>query len=458
MSSKDLPDNRIEAPLEKTARVVIDPFIGFIKAQSASGWVLLAATILAIAMANSAWEESYRAFVHLELGVHIDRFTFSKSLQHWVNDGLMSVFFFLLGLELKRELLVGQLNSIRHASGVMCAAIGGIVIPALLFLMTVDSEVLRRGWAMPVATDTAFALTVLLLLGHRIPGSVRAFMVGIAIVDDLAAILIIAFMYTNEIDPQWLIPAAIATAVLVVLNLTGVRHGAAYLAAGIVLWVMFLNLGVHGTMAGVIVAALAPVRPALAREAFLSRLRTRLDRFEDKQDDAADRILEEPEQQAIAADIQRAAEQTMPALNRWETRLEAPVSLLIMPLFALMNAGVVVSESQMHDFLSSKLSLAIPLGLVVGKPVGICIGVWFANTVGLAKLPKHMSMRHVIGVGLVAGIGFTMSIFIATLTFGDGSRMLEMAKQSIILSSFFAGLLGYAWLRFFCAVGNRDSN
>lgn len=456
MTENEKPSHRVHAPLEKPARVVIEPFVGFIRAQSASGWVLIAATVLAIAVANSVLGSSYQDFLHLSFGVELGNFRFRQSIQHWVNDGLMSLFFFLLSLELKRELLVGQLSSVRRAGSVVCAAIGGIAFPAALFLMTANSELVRAGWAIPVATDTAFALMILVLLGDKIPSSVRAFLVGIAIVDDLAAILIIAFGYTSDVDLQWAIPATMTVMTLVVLNITGIRHGLAYLLVGIVLWYQFINLGLHGTLAGVMVAVLAPVRPALSREAFLSRIQKRIDRFRRRQFGSAERILEDSEQQEIAAAIQLDAEQATPALKRWETRLEIPISFVVMPLFAFTNAGIVLSAGAFRDLWASELSVAVPLGLVVGKPIGIFLAVWLGRLVGLVELPSNMSLGHVFGIGLIAGIGFTMSIFIATLAFGEGTQLLEIAKQCIIFSSLVAGIFGYSWVRVACRGTNGD--
>ena len=447
MTENEKPSHRVHAPLEKPARVVIDPFVGFINAQSASGWVLIAATVLAVAVANSALGSSYQNFLHLSFGIELGSFRFQQSIQHWINDGLMSLFFFLLSLELKRELLVGQLSSIRRAGSVVCAAIGGVALPAALFLMTADSELVRAGWAMPVATDTAFALMILVLLGDRIPKSVRAFLVGIAIVDDLAAILIIALGYTKDVDLQWAVPATIAVLTLVALNITGIRHGLAYFLVGVVLWYQFLNLGLHGTLAGVTVAVLAPVRPALSREAFLSRIQKRVDSFRRRQFGSTKRILEDPEQQEIAAAIQLDAEQATPALKRWETRLEMPISFIVMPLFAFANAGIILSPDAFRDLWASELSVAVPLGLVVGKPIGIFLAVWLGRLAGLVELPSNMSLRHVFGIGMIAGIGFTMSIFIATLAFGEGTQLLEIAKQCIIFSSLVAAILGYTWVR-----------
>lgn len=427
-----------------------EPFLDFVNAQSASAWVLLAALLLAVGMANSTWAPTYFEFLHIELGVTLAGRELVMSLQHWVNDGLMALFFFLLGLELKRELLVGRLSDFKRAASVLCAAIGGIAAPAMLFLMIAESAEVSSGWAVPVATDTAFALMILVLLGDRVPATARAFLVGLAIVDDVGAILIIAFAYTAEVDTGVLVPSIATVGLLIGMNLAGIRNGLAYLVTGVVLWLLFMQLGLHGTLAGVVAALISPVRPGLARPTFVNLLRKKIRRFEAEHDDRTDSILEQPEQQEIAQDVLRVAERATVPLNRWESRLEKPISFIVMPLFAFMNAGVILSASAIEAAWSSDLSAAIFFGLLVGKPLGILLGIWIGVVLGIASLPTPLGWGHVAGIGVLGGIGFTMSLFIATLSFGEASALLEIAKQAIILTSLCAGLLGYGWLRWAC--------
>jgi NhaA family Na+:H+ antiporter len=247
---------------------------------------------------------------------------------------------------------------------------------------------------------------------------------------------------------------------LILLNLTGVRSGLAYLMVGGVLWALFIQAGLHGTLTGVVVALAAPVRPALARLTFANPLKQKLRRFEAAQDGKTDSILEQPQQQSIAHDVLRDAQKATVPLSRWETRLENPISFAVMPLFAFMNAGIPLSGSAITTAWSSELSLAILLGLLVGKPVGIILGVCVGTLLGLAALPSGLTWRHIFGIGILGGIGFTMSLFIATLSFGNGSTLLEIAKQSVIVTSICAGTLGYIWLRWACAEskpGDRQS-
>lgn len=451
MNNAKNADQRIDAPLEKPAKALVEPFRDFVNAQSASGWVLLGATIAAVLLANSRWGSWYFRLLDVEFAFRLADFEVTMTLQHWVNDGLMAVFFFLLGLELKRELLVGRLSNLHRAMSVLCAATGGIVVPAMLFLLMADDGVVKNGWAIPVATDTAFALMVLVLLGDRIPAAARAFLVGLAIVDDLGAILIIALALTSDFDSARIFPALMSVGVVAMLNLTGVRKGFPYFAAGCAIWATFTSLGLHGTLAGVVAALAAPVRPRIGRETFLSRLYRRLRIFEKYHKDSTQTILEQPDQQAIAQDIQAIATKAAVPLGLWESYLEKPVSFIVMPLFAFLNAGIVLSGASIAVAWASELSGAIMLGLLLGKPAGIVLGIWLGVLGGIARLPKDLTWRHMLGIGLLGGIGFTMSLFITNLSFGHNPELIEIAKQGIIVTSLVAGIFGYGWLRWGCS-------
>ena len=438
---------KVRAPLETTARALAEPFREFVELQTASGWVLLAVTVLAIALANSSLAEAYFGALHVGLGITFGSSRLEMSLQHWINDGLMAVFFFFLGLELKREFLAGQLSELRRATSIFFAAAGGVVLPATLFLLLADTPDIRSGWGIPIATDTAFAIMVLVLLGDRVPVSARAFLVGLAIIDDLAAILVIAFFYTSQLDGSLLVPAMAAAGLLLALNFSGVRHGLPYFAVGAVLWLLFLQIGLHGTLAGIVVALLAPVRPAVTRKTFLSAVQSRLRRFRRVLDEDTSGILEHPEQQGLVEDVLEVAERATAPLRRWESKLEKPVSFVVMPLFAFANAGVVLSVPGIAAAWTNQLSYAILIGMLVGKPLGIVCGAWVGKQFGLAELPEGLTWRHLVGIGVLGSIGFTMSLFIATLSFGEGMELLEVAKQGIIVTSLCAGLLGYGYLR-----------
>ncbi len=450
MDSPNTPPEGVHAPLEKTANRLSEPFRDFIGTESSCGWLLLCTTFAAVVIANSRWNHAYFDLLHIEFGLKLAGVTFQMTLQHWVNDGLMALFFFLLGLELKRELLVGQLRQLRNASAVLCAASGGMLLPAALFLAAADTHEISKGWAIPVATDTAFALMLLVLLGNRIPASARAFLVGLAVVDDLGAIVVIAIGYTSQFDTAPLIPVSLCLAVLFALNLGGVRSGVGYLVVGVVLWALFLRMGLHGTLAGVVVACAAPVRPAIARRSFVEKIEEKIERFKEKHDTATATILEQPEQHDIARDVLHVASEATAPLRRWETRLQKPISFVVMPTFALMNAGVAVSGDALKVAWASGLSTAILLGLLIGKPLGILSGIALGKLTRIAELPATLTWRHLIGLAMLGGIGFTMSLFIATLSFADHPQLLEIAKQCVIGTSVLAGVLGYAWLRWAC--------
>ena len=446
----DTPPESIRAPLEHAANRLSEPFRDFIATESSSGWLLLCTTFAAVAVANSHWSQTYFDMLQIQFGFKLAGATFEMTLRHWVNDGLMALFFFLLGLELKRELIVGQLRALRNASAVLCAAGGGMLLPALLFLLAANTQEISKGWAIPVATDTAFALMLLVLLGDRIPSAARAFLVGLAVVDDLGAIIVIAIGYTPQFDTGPLIPVAGCLVALIALNLGGIRNGVGYLVVGVVLWGLFMRMGLHGTLAGVVVACAAPVRPAIARRSFVENVRQKIKRFEREHDADTDTILEQPAQHDIARDVLHVASEATAPLRRWETRLQKPISFVVMPTFALLNAGVVVSGETLKAAWASSLSTAIVLGLLVGKPLGIISGIALGKLTGVAALPAALTWRHLIGLGMLGGIGFTMSLFIATLSYSDHVELLAITKQCVIGTSLLAGVLGYAWLRLAC--------
>ena len=412
--------------------------------------MLLSTTFLAMAVANSAAGDIYLKFIHLDFGVLLDKYSLSMSLRHWVNDGLMALFFFLLGLELKREFLVGKLSGLKRATALLFAAAGGMLVPAAVFLMIADGESIRNGWAIPVATDTAFALTLLTLLGKQIPTSARAFLVGLAIIDDLGAILVIAIAYTSDFNTTYLLPTLLTLAALASLNLVGIRRGLPYVLVGTILWFLFLKMGLHGTLTGVLVALAAPVRPQIARKTFLEALKDKVWRFEDAHNEASKNVFEQPEQLELAHDIAQVAEKATVPLNRWESRLEKPISFVVIPIFAFMNAGIMLSTDALSTAWSSSLGLAIAFGLLIGKPTGILTGLWLGQSLGWVEMPKGLSWRHILGLGMLASIGFTMSLFIANLSFGDTTGLLDIAKLSVIMTSVLGGLIGYAWLRWAC--------
>jgi NhaA family Na+:H+ antiporter len=443
----DTPPDPVEAPLQAPANRLTESFRSFVDSQSGSGWLLLAATAMALFMANSPWAAHYFEAREVAFGLALSDSSWRMSLEHWVNDGLMALFFLLLGLELKREFLVGQLSQPGQAASVLAAALGGMLIPAILFLSLVTEGSARQAWAIPMATDTAFALMILVFLRDRVPLAARAFLVGLAIVDDLGAILVIAFFYTSELHTEYLPAALMVLLALTLLNLSGVRRGWMYVVAGVCLWLAFLAVGLHGTLAGVVVALFAPVKPAISRSRFARLAGRWLSGFERAHDPDAETILEAPDQHASAQEVLQAARDATVPLKRWEHKLETPVSYLVIPVFAFVNAGVAIDAEAFTLAWQHELSAGILLGLLLGKPIGILAGVGVGHLTGFAAPPAGLSRWHLLGLGLLGGIGFTMSLFISSLSFDDRA-LLDIAKQAIMATSLIAGICGYLVLRF----------
>lgn len=443
-------EGRVRAPLEAPAQRLLEPFVEFARAQTTGGFFLVGAAVCAIAIASSDAGESYQALRHLRLEFRLGDLVYGKSLVHWVNDGLMAVFFFLLGLEIKRELLAGQLEDPRRAVTVIAAAAGGMLVPALAYLAVNGGNEYAQGWGIPVATDTAFALAVLVLLRRHVPASLRAFLVGLAIVDDLGAIAIVALVYTAELDGGFLLATAALLIVTAIVNLAGVRHPLPYFVLGICVWIAVTGSGIHGTIAGVLMAGLAPVRPVVKQSRFVEFVRSRLRRFDDLQGgkgDAKKAMLAEDGLQSTAEEIRDAAVKVTAPLRRWERALDYPVTLFILPVFAFLNAGLDLRADAYSELLAHPVVLGTSLGLVIGKPLGILAGTYLAVRTGTSDLPDGMSFRHVAGAGMLAGIGFTMSVFIGGLAFADGSGEVAAAKAGILMSSFIAATAGAIWLR-----------
>lgn len=425
---------------------VLAPFQRFFRTESASGLVLLACTAVALAWANSPWADSYVHLWETELTLGLGPVTARSSLHHLINDGLMAVFFFLVGLEIKREMLAGELASLRQASLPIAAAAGGMIVPALLYASLNSGTAGEPGWGVPMATDIAFALGVLALLGDRVPMGVRVFLAALAIVDDIGAVLVIAVFYSGGIAWGFLAFAGGLVLLAIGANVAGVRRPWAYGAIGLVLWAAVLSSGIHATIAGVLLAMTIPARSRIDEESFLHRARRALAEFERAHEPGAS-PLRDPEHQAAVHQVERLAEQLQPPLVRIEHALHGVVAFAIMPLFALANAGVPLGLANLEGAQSTGVALGIALGLVVGKPVGITLFAWAAVRLGVASLPDGVSWRSIAGAGLLGGIGFTMALFIAGLAFPAAPGLLVAAKLGILGASLIAGLGGWLVLR-----------
>jgi NhaA family Na+:H+ antiporter len=419
------------------------PFAEFFRIEASGGILLILATLAALIWANSSAGDTYQEFWHTYVTIGAEGFKLKLTLAHWINDGLMAIFFFLVGLEIKRELLAGELASPRRAALPMMAALGGMVVPALLYTMVNRGGPGAPGWGIPMATDIAFALGILLLLGKRVPLGLKVFLTALAIVDDLGAVLVIALFYTSELSLGYLGIGIGLVGFLFLLNRSRVRVMPLYIGVGIVVWLMFLKSGVHATIAGVLVATTIPDRVIYDRDKFLRRVREIADYVEREasgtaQEDAHEREL------AMQA-LTRAGERWSSPLQRMEHALAPFVAYVIMPVFALANAGVRIDFGTFFATLGEAVPLGIILGLVVGKQVGVFLFSWIAVKTGLAQLPQGVGWRKIYGAAALAGIGFTMSLFIANLAFTD-AHILDTSKVGILSASFIAAILGTVML------------
>jgi NhaA family Na+:H+ antiporter len=427
-------------PVEKIAR----PFQEFADKASSGGILLIAAAIVALLWANSPWGESYAELWETKLSIGLGNFSIEKDLTHWINDGLMAVFFLVVGLEIKREILVGELSSPRRAALPITAAIGGAVLPAVIYVAINFGTEGVLGWGIPMATDIAFALGVLALLGERAPLGLKVFLTALAIVDDIVAVMVIAFFYTSNVSWGALIVGAVFLVALVVANVAGVGKPLPYALLGIGLWLAFLQSGVHATIAGVLMAITIPARSFIDTGEFLKRSRGLLDRFE-QAGEQGDAVLCNEERQGALHALNSANEDVEPPLQELEHALHPWVVFAIMPLFALANAGVVLGENFTATLLNP-VSLGIVAGLLLGKQLGITLFAWLAVKSGISELPGGVSWLHIYGAGWLAGIGFTMSLFISDLAFAEGP-LLDVAKLGILTASLIAGIAGWSIIR-----------
>ncbi len=432
-------------PLIRLGKRVQEEIGEFIHRETSSSIVLLIAAIIAMILANSPLADQYFALWKIEAGIRWGDFAFIETLSHWINDFLMAIFFFVVGLEIKREVIVGELSSIRKATLPLIAAIGGMAGPALIFVFFNAGGPAIDGWGIPMATDIAFALGVVALLKSRIPAGLKVFITALAIGDDIGAILVIAMFYTQKIVLEWLVIVAVLMVVMLIFNLIRFHHLIFYGLISMMVWFAIFESGVHATVAGVLVAFVIPAQARRLPLDFVKWSRERLNRIEETHDPAA-HDLTRHEQQAAAAALQSAAWEVQSPLLRLEHNLHPLTSFVILPLFALANAGVQIGGGSVVDMLTTPVSLGIILGLLVGKQVGITLFTFVAVKVGLADLPQGVSWKHIYGASWLAGIGFTMSIFISALAFRGDPALLDQAKLAILTASIIAGVGGYLFV------------
>ncbi len=420
---------------------VLLPFQEFFRLEAAGGILLMACTVAALVWANSPWSGSYSALWHTELSAGLGPWSIAKSLHAWINDGLMAIFFFAVGLEIKREVLVGELATVKKAMLPIAAALGGMMVPAIIYYALNAGRPGMNGWGIPMATDIAFALGVLAILGDRVCLSVKIFLTALAIVDDIGAVLIIALFYTAEVSLSALGVGAVFLAALVIANRAGVHNPLVYTVLGLGLWAAFLKSGVHPTVAGVIVAMTIPARQQISDADFLTRSRNILTSFREVSEKGGRMIASESQRKAAAA-LNRASQFVQTPLQRMEHELHPWVTFLIVPVFALANAGVNISAG-FSEALTDRISLGIIAGLVGGKQIGITLFAWLAVKAGLAALPGDIAWKDIYAAGWLGGIGFTMSLFIANLAF-DETSFLTVSKVGILTASLIAGGVGWA--------------
>ncbi len=425
---------------------IISLFQDFARLESSGGVVMMACAAVALIWANSPWAETYFDLWQVKLTLGVGEWALSKPLLKWINDGLMALFFFIVGLEIKRELLAGELASPRRAALPIAAALGGMLAPALIYTAFNAGGAGAAGWGIPMATDIAFSLGVLALLGRRAPLGVKVFLTALAIVDDIGAVLVIALFYTAQVSWASLAVAALILLILLALNRLGVKGTLPYAVLGIGLWLAFLYSGVHATVAGVLLAMTIPAHSAIVdRQAFMQAIRRALELYEQACCDGEENGFATSNRQAAAQALEAASAYAESPLQRLEHALHPWVTYLILPLFALANAGVNLS-GEIGPALLSPVGMGIIAGLVIGKTTGISFFSWLAVRLKLAQIPEGVHWRHLLGTAMLAGIGFTMSLFIANLAFGN-SEALTAAKISIIAASLLAGVLGWLVLR-----------
>lgn len=454
MYDGNVPEDQISPESLVTKIIATTAFQNFFNTIANGGFLLLFASIAALLWSNIS-PEGYAHFWHQEFTLTIGSASLSHSLAHWVNDGLMTLFFFTVGLEIKREMLVGALSDPRRAALPIAAAAGGMIFPALIYWWFNGGASSMSGWGIPIATDIAFSLAILSTLGRRIPFGIRIFLTAFAIADDLGAILVIALFYTPQIHMSYLLGGIGVCAVLFVMNRFWVKNPLGYLVMGLILWYMVAHSGLHATITGVIVSMFIPAKSHYNTDVFMKMVRERLERIKCDGDECGYTIMVNRTHLDAVHSINVACSSVETPLQRMEHAMEPWVAYLILPLFALANAGVVLGALDLGAAATHPVTLGVILGLALGKPVGITLFTWLTTKILRINLITGATWSMILGVGFLGGIGFTMSLFIGALSFTEPVYQ-EYAKIGIIGGSLISGILGYAVLRW--ASRNRESS
>ncbi|MCG2418546.1 Na+/H+ antiporter NhaA [Aequorivita sp. F47161] len=432
---------------------ILSPFQKFVNLQSATGILLLATTIIALVWANSAFADSYQDFWQYELGIVTDSFELRKPLLLWVNDGLMAIFFFLIGLEIKREFLIGELNSTKKVMFPLFGAIGGIALPVLLYIVLNQNPDTLKGWGIPMATDIAFSLAILKVLGNRVPLSLKIFLTAFAIVDDLGAVLVIAIFYSGNLDLVMLGSALGLLAIIYFLSYKGLYFEFLTIVSGFVVWLLFLKAGLHPTLAGILMAFAVPVRQKISTFEFTDQLDSIVGNLKKSN------ILQKPvlsaQQLDLIDDLEDWSDKYRSPLQVLEHKLHNWVAYLVIPVFALANAGVALTS---NGGMESALIVNIIICLILGKSIGISTVIFVARKLKIIEVPADITNKQIIGVSFLAGIGFTMAIFIAGLAFNSSPEYIDSAKIGILIGSFLSAIIGFSILRFRTVKGSFNHN
>jgi NhaA family Na+:H+ antiporter len=413
-------------------------FLRFVNSQVFGSLILIGATTVALVWANSQWRDIYFELSHLYVGLHAGDWSFELTLSHWIKDGLMAIFFFVVGLEIKREMVVGELSSMDKAMLPVCAALGGAVVPAGLYWLFNQTGEPAMGWGIPMATDIAFALGVLSMFGSRVPIGLKVFLTALAIADDLLAVAVIAVFYTPQLDFSTLLLAVIPMILMAVLSKAQVRAAWVYALLAFFVWLSVLGSGVHATIAGVMVAMVIPVRPVIDPDQFLNLSNSLLEAVRGK-DNSLDALIHDAERREKLEQLELAVEDAIPPAIKLEHSLHPFQSFVILPLFALFSAGVTFNAATMDGFPTG-ISLGVMVGLVAGKPLGVLAASLLVLKFSNVKL-QGVTVPQLLGAGCLAGIGFTMSIFISELAWTDES-LIDQAKVGILFASVLAGVIG----------------
>jgi NhaA family Na+:H+ antiporter len=453
MAHQVQPENSTPKPfysLETTFKRALSPLEEFLHRQSSSGIVLIICVAVALIIANSPLFPIYDHILHLPITIGAPGFSLTYSLHHWINDGLMAIFFFVIGLEVKREILIGELSDFRQALLPISAALGGMVVPAAFYLIFNHSGEALKGWGIPMATDIAFAVGIVALLGSRVPKALVAMLLALAIVDDIGAVLVIALFYTETINILPLVLAGVFLLGMIAMNLAGIRQPLPFALVGILMWLAMMKSGIHATLAGVLGAFTIPARSSFDSYQFSETMSRLAREFKEQiNTDTPSRqlnVLRSSKKQTILQTIENGVHRMESPLHRLEHSLHVWVSFLVVPMFALANAGIPIEFSKLDSILLHSVTIGVIIGLVFGKTIGIYLCSWLVVKSGMSSLPQGVNLKQIFGIAILAGIGFTMSIFIGSLAFYDHPEFLLNAKIGIVFASLAAGITGYWWL------------